>query len=503
MTFLMALDEGTTSCRTIIFDEHCQIVSVSQYEFQQHFPQDGWVEHDAQEIWKTQHRTMIEAIEQASLTPADVMSIGITNQRETVVLWDRRTGVPVHNAIVWQDRRTADSIAGYDTPENRKLVHSCTGLLLDPYFCATKIRWMLDNVDGVRADAEAGHIAFGTIDCWLLWNLTAGAVHATDVSNACRTLLYDLHEQCWKDELLELFDIPSSILPEVRPCSCEFGWTDSSVLDPPVHIGGMIGDQQSALFGQACFEDGMAKTTYGTGCFLLLNTGEKAVTSENNLLTTIAWQIEGKPPIYALEGSVFMGGASIQWLRDGLKIIESAPEVNELAASVEDSGGVVLVPAFAGLGAPYWDPYARAAIFGLTRGSTDAHVARATLDGISCEVSDLLHAMEADSGVPLKELRVDGGAAASDLLMQIQADLLDRQVLRPKVLETTALGAAFMAGLSRGVYESLDDLASHWELERRFEPDMDAESRADQLRIWKRAVERVQGWIQEDNDEAI
>lgn len=501
MAYLMALDEGTTSCRAIIFDDSGGIVELAQHEFQQYFPNPGWVEHDPEEIWNTQLRTMVEVMKSSGLAPGDIASIGITNQRETVVLWDRRTGKPIHHAIVWQDRRTADSIARYDTPENRELVRTRTGLVLDPYFCATKIRWLLENVDGARADAEAGHLAFGTIDSWLLWKLTGGEVHATDVSNACRTLLYDLHEHRWDDALLDLFEIPASILPEVRPTSCHFGSTSPDLLGEPVHIGGMIGDQQSALFGQACIEPGMAKTTFGTGCFLLMNTGEKAVLSEHNMLTTVAWQIEGSPPTYALEGSVFMGGASIQWLRDGLKIIDNAPAVNSLAGSVDDSGGVVLVPAFAGLGAPYWDPYARGAILGLTRGSTDAHVARATLDGISCQVSDLLHAMEGDSGVPLKELRVDGGAAASDLLMQTQADLLVRPVLRPKILETTALGAVFMAGLSSGVFASLEDIASHWELEHRFEPGMDEQERCALLARWKRAVERARGWIEEERDD--
>ena len=502
MAHLMALDEGTTSCRTIIFDEHCGIVAMAQHEFAQHFPQPGWVEHDAAEIWTTQRRTMIEALEQAELSAADIASIGITNQRETVVLWDRRTGRPVHNAIVWQDRRTADLIERFDTPAHRELVRERTGLLLDPYFCASKIHWLLEEVDGLRTDAEAGHIAFGTMDSWLLWNLTGGTVHCTDVSNACRTLLYDIHRGRWDDELLQLFDIPAAMLPDVRPTSCDFGATETPLLGEPVHIGGMIGDQQSALFGQACVEPGMAKTTYGTGCFLLMNTGETAVASEHNMLTTVAWQLDDCAPTYALGGSVFMGGASIQWLRDGLKLISNAPEVNALAGSVPDSGGVVLVPAFAGLGAPYWDPFARGAILGLTRGSTDAHVARATLEGIACQVCDLLKAMEGDSGVPLSELRVDGGAAASDLLMQIQCDLLDRPVLRPQVLETTALGAAFMAGLACGVYGSLSDISGHWHQERRFEADMKAGVRGDRLARWSRAVERARGWMQEDGDAA-
>ena len=498
MTFLMALDEGTTSCRTIIFDLQGRQVAVAQHEFQQHFPQPGWVEHDAAEIWDTQRRTMEEAMASSGLQASDIASIGITNQRETVVLWDRQTGVPLHNAIVWQDRRTADDISRYDTEAHQELVRSRTGLRLDPYFSATKLAWLLDEIDGARAAAEAGRLAFGTIDSWLLWNLTGGQVHATDVSNACRTLLYNLKTGEWDPELLALFGIPASVLPDVRPTSCDFGMTDTDLLGAPVSIGGMIGDQQSALFGQACLEPGMAKTTYGTGCFLLMNTGTDIVQSEHGLLTTVAWQLEGQPAIHALEGSIFMGGASIQWLRDGLGIIDSAPQVNELADSVEDNGGVIVVPAFAGMGAPVWDPYARATIQGLTRGTTAAHIALATLEGIACQVVDLLHAMEGDSGVRLSEVRVDGGAAASDKLMQIQADLLDRPVLRPTVLETTAQGAAFMAGLSCGVFKSVDDIAEQWAIDRRFEPAMEQKHRKKHLAIWHRAVDRSRHWIEED-----
>ena len=498
MTYLMALDEGTTSCRTIIFGVDGEQIAVAQHEFHQHFPKPGWVEHDPVEIWETQRRTMREAMEQSGLQPSDIASIGITNQRETVVLWDRETGAPLYNAIVWQDRRTADDISRYDTPEHQELVRTRTGLRLDPYFSATKLAWLLDEVDGARDAADAGRLAFGTIDSWLLWNLTDGAVHATDVSNACRTLLYNLKTRQWDPELLELFGIPASLLPDVRPTSCDFGTTTAELLGAPVAIGGMIGDQQSALFGQACLEPGMAKTTYGTGCFLLMNTGADIVHSEHGLLTTVAWQLDGQPATHALEGSIFMGGASIQWLRDGLGIIDSAPEVNELAASVDDSGGVIVVPAFAGMGAPIWDPYARATIQGLTRGSTAAHIALATLEGIACQVVDLLHAMEGDSGVRLSEVRVDGGAAASDTLMHIQADLLDRPVLRPTVLETTAQGAAFMAGLSCGVYESEADIATHWSLDQRFEPVMDQKERKRRLAIWHKAVDRSRHWIEED-----
>ena len=497
MPYLMSLDEGTTSCRTIIFDENGQSVATSQHEFQQHFPVPGWVEHDAEEIRDTQFRTMREALNQAGLKAAEIASIGITNQRETVVVWERSTGKPIHHAIVWQDRRTADAIARYDSPENQEMVRNATGLRLDPYFSATKIAWLLDNVDGARDAAEAGRLAFGTIDSWLLWHLTGGAVHATDVSNACRTLLFNLTTGEWDDDLLSLFDIPRSLLPDIRPCSCQFGTTEPGILGEAVPIGGMIGDQQAALFGQACLETGMAKTTYGTGCFLLMNTGQEVVASEHGLLSTVAWQVEGHPTNYALEGSIFMGGASIQWLRDGLGIIESAPDVNDLAASVPDNGGVTLVPAFAGFGAPVWDPYARATIQGLTRGSTAGHIARATLEGIALQVVDLLRAMEQDSGLQLSQVRVDGGAAASDLLMQIQADLLSRVVQRPRVLETTALGAAFMAGLTAGVYSDLQDLTRYWTLDQEFQPSLPEADRLQQLKRWHKAVERSKNWIEE------
>jgi glycerol kinase len=497
MPYLMSLDEGTTSCRTIIFDENGKSVATAQHEFQQHFPVPGWVEHDANEIRDTQFRTMREALKLSGLDAADISSIGITNQRETVVVWDRSTGKPIHHAIVWQDRRTADAISKYDSPENQQLVSQATGLRLDPYFSATKIGWILDNVDGARAAADAGRLAFGTIDSWLLWNLTGGSVHATDISNACRTLLVNLKTGDWDDDLLALFDIPKSMLPDIRPCSCNFGQTEPEILGTSVPVGGMIGDQQSALFGQACIETGMAKTTYGTGCFLLMNTGNDIVRSEHGLLSTVAWQTEGQPPVYALEGSIFMGGAAIQWLRDGLGIIDTAPDVNSLASSVPDNGGVILVPAFAGFGAPVWDPYARATIQGLTRGSTAGHIARATLEGIAFQVVDLLRAMEQDSAVKLSEVRVDGGAAASDLLMQIQADLLNRTVRRPCVLETTALGAAFMAGLSAGVYTDQQDLTHHWSLDREFEPTLSEQDREQQVKQWHKAVNRSKNWTEE------
>ncbi|MCH2178462.1 MAG: glycerol kinase GlpK [Mariniblastus sp.] len=500
MPYLMSLDEGTTSCRTIIFDEHGQSIGMAQHEFKQHFPVPGWVEHDANEIRDTQFQTMREALDQSGLAAKDLSAIGITNQRETVVIWNRETGEPIHHAIVWQDRRTAEAIASHATPVNKKRVREATGLRLDPYFSASKIGWLLDNVDGARAAAEAGLLAFGTIDSWLLWHLTGGQVHATDISNACRTLLFNLHTGDWDEELLRLFEIPKSILPVVRPCSCYFGESQTELLGAPIPIGGMIGDQQAALFGQACIEAGMAKTTYGTGCFLLMNTGNEVVASQHGLLSTVAWQIEGQQPVYALEGSIFMGGAAVQWLRDGLGIIETAAEVNELALSVSDNGGVFMVPAFAGFGAPVWDPFARATIQGLTRGSTAAHIARATLEGIAFQVVDLLRAMEKDSGVRLTEVRVDGGAAASDVLMKIQADLLDRCVRRPEVLETTALGAAFMAGLSTGIYSSPDDLTNHWILEREFSPTISETERKKQMKLWHKAVERSKHWTEETNE---
>ncbi|MCH2133198.1 MAG: glycerol kinase GlpK [Phycisphaerales bacterium] len=496
MTRLLALDEGTTSCRAIVFDLNGQNLGTAQQEFKQIFPQPGWVEHDATEIAAAQTRMAQDVLRQTGVEPAELAGIGITNQRETVVLWDRRTGEPIHNAIVWQDRRTADVMDRWRGGGNDEMVRDKTGLLLDPYFCASKLAWLFDNVDGARAAARDGHLAFGTIECWLLWNLTEGRVHATDESNACRTLLYDIHARQWDDDLLALFDIPASVLPDVVPCSGDLG--ETTVLGGSIPVRGMIGDQQSALFGQACVKPGMAKSTYGTGCFLLLNTGEEAVMSENKLLTTIGWSTSDGSCTYALEGSVFMGGATVQWLRDGLGIIDSAPEVNELAATVPDSGGVVLVPAFAGLGAPYWDPWARGAILGLTRGSTAAHVARAALDGVACSVVDLLHAMERDSGIPLKEVRVDGGAAASDQLMQIQTDLLNVHVLRPTMLETTAFGAASMAALAAGALDSVESMGDHWALDHRFEPEMEDAVRQQILDRWSRGVERARAWAGED-----
>ena len=495
MGILLALDAGTSSCRTVAFDFEGCPQSQSQQELTQHYPQAGWVEHDPLEIWDCQQRTLRQVLRDLGDRASEVAGVGITNQRETVIVWDRRTGEPIHNAIVWQDRRTSEAMAALHGEAGvADMVQARTGLVLDPYFSASKLRWLLDNVDGSRAAATAGKLAFGTVECWLLWNLTGGKTHATDISNAARTMLYDIDRCCWDDELLSLFNIPAAMLPEVVPCIGDFGSIEGM---DGVAVRGMIGDQQSALFGQGCLNAGDAKTTYGTGCFLLMHTGERRAESTHGLLSTVAWQ-SGRLVQYALEGSVFMGGASIQWLRDGLKIIDTAADVNTLAGSVPDSGGVVLVPAFAGLGAPEWDAWGRAAIFGMTRGTTDAHIARATLEGIALSVRDVLAAMEEDSGVSLRELRVDGGAAASDLLMQIQADVLDTSVLRPKMLETTAWGAAAMAGLGSGVYASEDEISQHWTMDRRFEPAVDAAHRGAKLRSWQRAVDRVRGWAKEE-----
>lgn len=493
--FILALDEGTSSLRTVVFDLHGKIRGVSQQEFEQIFPRPGLVEHDAEEIWKKQYETMIAALEAAGITAADVDSIGITNQRETIILWDRATGEPLHNAIVWQDRRTTEFCNTLQSGPHAKMIRDRTGLVIDPYFSGSKLKWLLDHVPGARDRASKGELAAGTIDSWLIWKLTAGSVHATDVTNACRTMLFNIHTGSWDDELLEIFDVPRNILPEVVPTSGVVGKTDSTLMETSIPISGIIGDQQAALFGQLCVEHGMAKSTYGTGCFMLMNTGETAVVSEHQLLTTVAWQIEGQPMVYALEGSVFIAGAAIQWLRDGLQIIGSAPEVNDLAASVPDTGGVKIVPAFAGMGAPYWNPDARGSIHGITRGTNRAHIARAILESLAYQAADLLHAMTSDSGVPLSKLRVDGGAAASDLLMQMQADVLDVPVERPKMLESTALGAAYMAGLATGAFKSLSDLESHREIDRNFDPEMTPDERDRNMKQWHKAVERSLDWI--------
>ena len=491
MRCILALDQGTTSSRAIVFDHDGAVRGAAQREFRQIFPQPGWVEHDASEIWTTQSGVMHEAIAKAGIVAADIAAIGITNQRETTVVWERATGRPIANAIVWQDRRTAPLCDELRSQGNAPLIARKTGLVLDAYFSGTKLKWLLDHVPGARARAARGELAFGTIDSWLVFQLTGGRRHVTDPSNASRTLLFDIRRGAWDDELLRLFDIPESVLPEVVESS---GVCAQTLLDGVrVPIGGIAGDQQAALFGQACLSPGLAKNTYGTGCFLLLNTGHNAVASTNNLLTTVAWKRGGSID-YALEGSVFIGGAVVQWLRDGLQVIRAASEVEALAASVPDTAGVYFVPAFAGLGAPHWDPYARGAMFGLTRGSTKAHIARAALESIAFQSADVLDAMQKDAGVTLAELRVDGGATANNLLMQFQADILGVPVVRPKVLETTALGAAYLAGLAVGYWASGEEISAHWAADRRFEPAMPREQVAELRRGWDNAVERSKRW---------
>jgi glycerol kinase len=494
MAYLLALDQGTSSSRSIVFDERGGIVTMAQRELPQVYPQPGWVEHDALRIWDDQLATAREALSKAGLAAKDVAAIGITNQRETAVVWDRKSGRPIHHAIVWQDRRGEPLCAQLREQGHAALVQDRTGLLVDSYFSGTKVRWLLDNVPGARAKAERGELAFGTIDSWLLWQLTGGALHATDVSNASRTMLFDVHRNAWDDDLLALLQVPRSLMPQVLPSSADYGRTADTLLGAPVRIGGVAGDQQSALFGQACFREGMAKNTYGTGCFLLMHTGGRFQKSANGLVTTSAAQVTGQPE-YALEGSVFVAGAVVQWLRDGLKAIESSAQVQGLAESVPDSGGVMLVPAFTGLGAPYWKPDARGTITGLTRGSTIAHVARAALESIAFQSAALLQAMARDAAAAgakaVSELRVDGGATVNDLLMQFQSDLLGIPVVRPAVTETTALGAAYLAGLSAGVYAGTDELQSQWRVERRFEPTLPRDRAEELMARWDRAVRQA------------
>ena len=490
--FILALDQGTTSSRAILFDHDGNIRAQAQCEFAQHFPQPGWVEHDAGEIWQSQIDVACNALQQANIDAHAVAAIGITNQRETTVLWDRATGQPLHRAIVWQDRRTAPMCEALRAAGHEATFSARTGLLLDPYFSGTKLSWLLDNVPDARQRTNRGDLAFGTIDSWLAWNLSGGRLHITDASNASRTLLYNIHSNDWDDELLALLDIPRQLLPRVVASSAVYGECDARWLGTALPIAGIAGDQQAATFGQACLAPGMAKNTYGTGCFMLMNMGQQAMPSTNKLLTTVLWKL-GSETSYALEGSVFMGGAIIQWLRDGLGIIDAAPDVEALAASVPDSDGITLIPAFAGLGAPWWQPDARAALTGMTRGSTRAHIARAALDAIALQSADLLAAMESDSGVKLAELRVDGGAARNDLLMQIQADLLGVPVVRPRVTETTALGAAYLAGLAVGFWQSPDDVANHWQIDRRFEPSISDAERCDRLARWQRELRRIIG----------
>lgn len=497
-SYILSLDQGTTSSRAIIFNHSGKIVSVAQKEFKQHYPQAGWVEHDPMEIWSSQASVLTECIIKAGLKPSDINAIGITNQRETTIVWDRNTGQPVYNAIVWQDRRTAafcDSIK----QKHGSNIQGKTGLIVDAYFSASKIKWILDNVDGAREKAEKGTLAFGTVDSWLIWNLTAGKVHVTDVTNASRTMIYNINSLSWDDELLELFTIPLCMLPEVRSSSEIYGETSGRILANKIPIAGIAGDQQAALFGQMCTQNGMVKNTYGTGCFMLMNVGNKPVLSKNNLVTTIAWQLNGET-VYALEGSIFIAGAVVQWLRDELGIISSSKEIETLALSVENSNGAYLVPAFAGLGAPYWNQHARGTIVGLTRGTSKAHIARAALESIAFQTMDVLKSMEADSSSTIRELRVDGGATINNLLMQIQADVLGVKVVRPEITETTAMGAAYFAGLATGYWKNIDEIKEQWSLDKEFVP---LQNKKESVSEWKRAVETVKFWADYPNKSNI
>jgi len=489
--FILALDQGTTSSRAIVFDHAGKIRSVAQKEFTQIFPQSGWVEHDPNEIWSTQAGVAAEATVKLGINGTNIKAIGITNQRETTIVWDRHTGEPVYNAIVWQDRRTADYCDQLKKDGKADMIRSKTGLVIDSYFSGTKIKWILDNVEGARERANAGDLAFGTVDSWLVWKLTRGHVHVTDISNASRTMLFNIRTQQWDDELLELLDIPKSMLPEVKQSSEVYGETATTIFASKIPIAGIAGDQHAALFGQMCLEKGMVKNTYGTGCFMLMNIGEEFIESKNNLLTTVAWKIDGKVQ-YAFEGSIFIGGAVVQWLRDGLGIIKSSADIEKLALSVEDTQGVYFVPAFAGLGAPYWEPDVRGTIIGLSRGTNQAHIARAALEAIAYQTMDVLKAMQADAGVEIKELRVDGGAAANDLLMQFQSDLLSCKVIRPTIIETTALGAAYLAGLAVGFWESVEEIQQLWQADKEFTAQGDPEKVAAGINGWERAIYTAQ-----------
>ncbi len=500
MPFILALDQGTTSSRAIVFDAEGAPRAIAQREFRQLYPQPGWIEHDPYEIWITQRDVAREAVEQAGIAATEIRAIGITNQRETTLLWDRQTGEPLYNAIVWQDRRTAAMCSELRASGAEPTVRAKTGLMFDPYFSGTKLAWMLDHLPGARARAERGELAFGTVDTWLAWNFSQSRTHVTDPSNASRTLLFNIHTGDWDGELLSILRIPRAILPDVYPSAHVFGMAAPEILGEAAAIAGIAGDQQAALFGQGCHRSGMAKNTYGTGCFMLLHTGERAVASANGLVTTAAAQLgrardaRDADKEYALEGSVFAAGAVVQWLRDEMRFFSSSAEISALAASVPDNGGVYLVPAFAGLGAPHWDPFARGTIVGLTRGSGRAHLARAALESIAYQSADVLDAMQKDSGEKLSELRVDGGAAANDLLMQFQADVLGVPVVRPRVLETTALGAAYLAGLATSLWSSREEIAAHWEMERRFEPQMNRDAAEELLARWRAAVHRSLHW---------
>lgn len=491
--YILAFDQGTTSSRAILFDHQGSIISLAQKEFEQIFPKPGWVEHDPNEIWSSQTGVAAEVVTKAGIKPDEIAAIGITNQRETTIIWDKTTGKPVYNAIVWQDRRTASITDQLKKDGLEKTFREKTGLVLDPYFSGTKIKWILDNVNSARSKAKHGDLLFGTVDSWLIWKMTSGEVHITDVTNACRTLLYNIHKNEWDEELLEILDIPASMLPEVKSCSEVYGQTAGEIFTARLPIAGIAGDQQAALFGQVCTQKGMAKNTYGTGCFMLMNTGQEPITSENKLLTTIAWQLNGQTE-YALEGSVFIGGAVVQWLRDGLRVIQKSEEVEALASQVDSTDGLYLVPAFSGLGAPHWDPHARGTITGITRGTSAAHIARAALEAIAFQSADLLKAMVSDSGIELKELRVDGGASVNSLLMQFQADILDVPVVRPQITETTALGAAYLAGLAVGFWENVEEISQQWSIDQTYKPGMSSDKVTDLYSGWQKAVERAKGW---------
>ena len=495
--FVMALDAGTTSNRCILFNEKGEMCSVAQKEFTQYFPKPGWVEHDAIEIWLTQYAVAAEALAKLNVTAADIAAIGITNQRETTIVWDKNTGEPVYHAIVWQDRRTAEYCESLVAKGLKESFRAKTGLVIDPYFSGTKIRWILENVEGARERAEKGELLFGTVETWLIWKLTGGKVHVTDYSNASRTMLYNIIDLKWDEEILKELNIPACMLPEVRPSSCVYGETTEDLFGGSIPISGAAGDQQSALFGQTCFNPGEAKNTYGTGCFMLMNTGEKPVFSKNGLVTTIAWGLDGKVE-YALEGSIFVAGSAIQWLRDQLRLVDSAPDSEYFAKKVKDTNGCYVVPAFTGLGAPHWDPYARGAILGLTRGVNKYHVIRATLDSLCYQVNDVLQAMKADSGIELAALKVDGGASANDLLMQIQSDIIQAPVHRPVCVETTAMGAAYLAGLAVGYWTSKEDVIRNWSIDKVFNPEISEEDRNKRVAGWNKAVRCVYGWAKDE-----
>lgn len=495
--YVMALDAGTTSNRCILFDKSGKIISIAQKEFTQYFPQPGWVEHDADEIWSTQLGVAVEAMSKVGASAEDIAAIGITNQRETAIVWDKKTGEPVCRAIVWQCRRTAAYCDQLKEQGYTDMIREKTGLIIDAYFSGTKIRWILDHVEGAREKAEKGELLFGTVETWLIWKLTKGRVHVTDYSNASRTMLFNINTLEWDQEILDLLQIPKAMLPEPMPSSCVYGHTDPSYFGGPIPIGGAAGDQQSALFGQVCFHPGAAKNTYGTGCFLLMNTGEKPVFSQNGLVTTIAWGLDGKVE-YALEGSIFVAGAAIQWLRDEMRLIDSAADSEYMAGKVKDTNGCYVVPAFTGLGAPHWDPYARGTIVGITRGVNKYHIIRATLESLAYQVNDVLGAMEADSGISLTSLRVDGGASANDFLMQTQADIIGAPVKRPRCIETTAMGAAYLAGLATGYWKSREEVKENWAIDQVFEPAIDEEERKQKIKGWNKAVRCAYHWAKEE-----